>query len=263
MVRLNLLHSDPKWRFLQRRKLIRRKLWDKDRDGQQLLAKRQKRAFYLKNKERILSEQAVYRTEHRERLLAGQRERWAANLEENHHKRAEYRKKNVERLRLESRRAHERHREKHLVKMREYRIRNREKLNAIAREWYAKAKECPDTIARVRTNLKQNAARHFFATRAAHLRCRSRSGAERTSISGFDLWCLWKRQRGRCALTGEPLDRAAHVDHVIPVSRGGGSDVTNLRFLSARANLIKRNYTDEELLDFCTAVVLTIGGSHP
>lgn len=245
---------------MDRKRKTRRRLNAVDGENQRALH----RESYQRNHASRRKAAKAYETENRERLAKYQRERWAANREENHHKRAEYRKKNVELIRVYNQRSHERNREKHNAQMREWYAKNREKCNATSRAWYEKAKTCPEMLARVRENLKQNAKRHFFATRAAHIRCRSRSAsASLSAVSGFDLWCLWKRQRGRCALTGESLDRAAHVDHIVSRACGGSSDITNLRFLSARANLIKRAYTDAELLEFCAAVIATIGGSHP
>lgn len=261
MIRINLLHSDAKWKDAERhrraRREARRGLFERDPEGQRLLAKRHARRTYLKNRERVLATQRVYNLENRERLLRAKREAWAADKEENHRKRAEYRKVNKEQCRIYSQRTHERHREKHLANMREYQARNREVLKAKAREWYEKAKGDPGFSFARRTYAKTLYDKNFFRTRASRFRYRYKC-----DITGRELWSLWKAQRGRCALTGEPLNRDAHIDHIIAVARGGATTKQNLRFLSARANLIKRHHTDEELLNFCSAMLATAGGSH-
>lgn len=58
---------------------------------------------------------------------------------------------------------------------------------------------------------------------------------------------LYARQSGRCALTGLPLDGVpVHVDHIIPITRGGTDDESNLQLVVRPANMAKGNGTDEE-----------------
>lgn len=47
------------------------------------------------------------------------------------------------------------------------------------------------------------------------------------------------RQRGKCAVCGNPLKYGVHIDHVVPVSRGGTSDPANLQALCPKCNLSK------------------------
>jgi 5-methylcytosine-specific restriction endonuclease McrA len=173
------------------------------------------------------------------------------------HRRA-YRDRHPERIREEQRSFHLRHRAERLAKMRARRALNPEAERARSLAWYARAKNTPGFMGKRREMSLLNQERHPFRERASRLRYRFGG-----TITAAELWGLWKAQRGRCALTGEPLTHDAHVDHVIPVARGGRTEKANLRFLSPAANLIKRHFTDEELLDFCAAVILTIGGSHP
>lgn len=68
---------------------------------------------------------------------------------------------------------------------------------------------------------------------------------------------LWDEQRGRCAVTGEVLvpGSTASIDHIIPKSRGGSSDGSNLRWVLLRVNQIKWDMTHDEFVDVCRAVV--------
>lgn len=80
------------------------------------------------------------------------------------------------------------------------------------------------------------------------------------SITASDLEALWETQGGLCALTGIPMDiRDADIDHILPRSRGGGSELSNLRWVSRIANKSKGNMTDDELLSFCQSVAAWIG----
>ena len=105
---------------------------------------------------------------------------------------------------------------------------NRERLNTKRREWhnsrffYARAKKVPGTTAQ-------------------------------------QLWSLWKKQRGVCALSGVRLDRTAELDHKLPQARGGTHTISNLQWVTAKANRAKRDLTDDEFVALCESVVRWIG----
>lgn len=81
-----------------------------------------------------------------------------------------------------------------------------------------------------------------------------------SAITAADLEALWSRQDGLCALTGRPLDHAkADIDHIVPVSRGGGHELGNLRWVTRKANRAKGNMTDREFFELCHDV-LTMRG---
>lgn len=85
------------------------------------------------------------------------------------------------------------------------------------------------------------------------------------SLTASDLRALWERQGGRCGLTGRPLvagPRALHLDHILPLRRGGGSDLSNLRWVTKDANFAKRDMTDDELLHLCRDIIATLGPKH-
>lgn len=75
-----------------------------------------------------------------------------------------------------------------------------------------------------------------------------------------DMRALWKAQGGRCGLTGAPIPPGVrpHVDHIVPVSKGGGSLVGNLHFVHPMANHAKNSHSVEEfrawLLDAAEAL---------
>jgi CRISPR/Cas system Type II protein with McrA/HNH and RuvC-like nuclease domain len=94
--------------------------------------------------------------------------------------------------------------------------------------------------------------RRFFWARMTKLR-----GPERATH--IELARLWKAQRGRCALTGAKLDRAAELDHALPKTRGGKDNIENLRWVTHEVNFAKRDLTDDEFIALCGNVMRWIG----
>ena len=111
-----------------------------------------------------------------------------------------------------------------------------------------------------RQNHAANRERRNQALREAHGRRLFWSRALRLKgITPQQLAALWRRQRGRCAITGRRLDRSAQVDHVTSRARGGTDDIENLRWTCAVANLLKREMSDEELVALCSEVLGHLG----
>lgn len=93
------------------------------------------------------------------------------------------------------------------------------------------------------------ARRHFFRNRASR----------RCGASASELFGLWVRQRGLCALTGRKLDRTAHLDHIVPKARGGTDVIGNYRWVCPEVNMVKRDLMDDEFLRLCRDCMAWIG----
>lgn len=59
----------------------------------------------------------------------------------------------------------------------------------------------------------------------------------------------WDKQNGECYFTGRKLDNTAHIDHILPIKRGGTHELDNLRWVCKEANYGKRDMTDGEYLN--------------
>ena len=64
-------------------------------------------------------------------------------------------------------------------------------------------------------------------------------GYQRKNISSELRKIVWKRDNGQCAKCGG--DNDLHYDHIIPVSKGGGTSIDNLEILCEECNLSKSN----------------------
>ena len=85
------------------------------------------------------------------------------------------------------------------------------------------------------------------------------------NITAFDLWKLAKRQKLRCALSGQRLIRSnISVDHIIPKSKGGINELSNIRLVLKSINIAKQTMTDDEFVELCRGVVnFHSGGTTP
>lgn len=156
---------------------------------------------------------------------------------------------NIERLRAEQRiKAKQRYylnKEKKLLANAEYRKNNPEKWKAIKQV----------------SNAKYN-KRRFFFVRALGILARTSSEQDALHFSQV-LARAWYNQRGRCAYTGKRLDRSAEVDHKIPISKGGTNDPSNLHWVTAAANFVKRTMTHDEFINICTDIAAYIEKNAP
>lgn len=128
--------------------------------------------------------------------------------------------------------------------VKEWSQKNPERTTAIRRRTYAKNREKI-----IERNRRWKMSRFFYA------RARKWEKRHGYSISPLTLWGLWKRQRGRCALTGRRLDgrvlRGAALDHIVARGNGGRGDADNLRWLCYEANVAKGMLSDAQLFGLC------------
>jgi len=117
-----------------------------------------------------------------------------------------------------------------------------EAARAYGRRYYAENRDA------VSSKIREYYGRRFFWARATKLR-----GAGRADFK--QLASLWKKQRGRCAITGRRLDRTAHLDHIVAKARGGFDNIENLRWVIPEINLAKRAIDDAAFLRLCQDVV--------
>lgn len=75
---------------------------------------------------------------------------------------------------------------------------------------------------------------------------RKKNKSKRRLISGKKRHAVFARDNYRCQICGATVDDGAklHIDHILPVSKGGTNDITNLQILCEKCNLGKHNRTD-------------------
>jgi len=135
-------------------------------------------------------------------------------------------------------------REAKRLHMAKRRAENPEKVRAYARQFHKKNREHSLKM------MRDYYSRRFFWGRAMKLKGINRATA-------LELFSIWKKQKGRCALTKRKLDKTAQLDHVISKARGGKDFKENLRWVCKEANLARRELNDEEFIKLCRDVIDT------
>lgn len=82
--------------------------------------------------------------------------------------------------------------------------------------------------------------RRITYTLALHRR-RARKHAAPGSHTSTDIDILYINQRGKCAYCGCDLNGKYHVDHIVPLSRGGTDYAENLALACPHCNMSKNN----------------------
>lgn len=111
-------------------------------------------------------------------------------------------------------------REEHLRRAANYREQNREKYNERLRDWWALHPEKKNAFTRKRRAIKKGAEGFHSADDIARIR---------------------EAQRDRCGICRAKLRGKGHVDHIIPLSKGGSNWPSNLQLLCEGCNCSKHN----------------------
>lgn len=132
---------------------------------------------------------------------------------------------------------------------REWERNNQERKNANSKQWAAANKDKRRETARkyqskvgreeMAAKLRKWRQENPEANRAALARRRARKKNAGGDYTADDVFALARLQRNRCACCMKSLSTGFHVDHVVPLSKGGRNDRTNLQLLCPPCNLSK------------------------
>lgn len=134
----------------------------------------------------------------------------------------------------------------------QYYEQNRDVIMARSRRWYQENKEA--RLAWERVYHKKNPG----IKRGKNRRRRARKlNAQCTPYTDADVADLWYAQGGNCAYCAVPLFGDYHLDHVVPLSRGGADALTNIVLACPSCNLRKGVKTGEEFEEWLRALAYT------
>lgn len=132
---------------------------------------------------------------------------------------------------------------------RRYREKNREVINAKQRvavkAYYWSNRE--KVLAQVKARHAANPMPHRNRAMADSAR---RRAAERAAVDLVDRGYIIERDQGICHICKKKVPSSQiHLDHLVPISKGGSHTVENLRVAHARCNMIRgAGKTDTQLL---------------
>lgn len=96
-------------------------------------------------------------------------------------------------------------------------------------------------LARISAKRFREEHREEWRARKREEACRQRVRRRKAdgAHTADDVQRIRKMQRGKCAICAIKLGRAAHLDHIIALARGGSNWPSNLQWLCARCNISK------------------------
>lgn len=221
-----------------------------------------RRAWYAKNRDRVLNKRREgysegreecrernrqYRAEHRDDLLEKSRQYRAKHRDEINERKRLQRLANYDHV-IERERQYVKENADYIrARRREYTENNREKVNAQKRTYWARRSDAAreNTTRYVDANrerIRQNARRlraENPVPHRAHVARRKLKLKESGTFTTADIEAIRVAQGNRCYLCKKSLSDGYHIDHFIPLAKGGTNDPGNLRLACPHCNLSK------------------------
>ena len=187
------------------------------------------RAYYKKNREKILARVAQHYLDNKEVIAIRHKKKYELNKDKILARQARYRE--TDRYKELSEKWKTENRESILAKKKEYRQNNKDKIKKYQDEWKKKNAEHVEAYDRRRRARKRNARVDVYKTQDV------------LDLYGTDCYLCnaaidFSAPR-RVGLQG--WENGLHIDHVIPISKGGSDSLDNVRPAHALCNLSKHD----------------------
>lgn len=161
------------------------------------------------------------------------------NPEKNREIERVWREKNRKRRNEQARIIYAANPEKVTEKTKKFYARHAEKLRKKRREYHYKASQDPQFRRAAAERTKQ-----WAKNNPDRVKTNARNGKQkRKNVPGKhtaqDIAAIIKLQKGKCAYCKVKLGKKRHIDHIVPVSKGGTNDRQNLQITCIPCNLTK------------------------
>ena len=205
------------------------------------------RAFYKSHTKHVLKYQEKYRSNNKKKISDMNKLYATNNKDAISAKKKEYREANKE----EINRKQKIHRELYPEQMKKYRAENKEKLSESHKLWRAK------NINKLRESNKAYSSSErgrLVDTNAKHKRRYIKKSKSDGTIPinvyplSNELKKLLVRQEYKCNVCSKSLNDGKHLDHHVPLSKGGTHSIDNVVWLCPRCNMSKSNKMPTQLL---------------
>lgn len=210
-----------------------------------------KKAARIRDREKISDYNAKYAVEHADELREKRLARYHEANDEAREKRAEqdreYRERNKEAIRTRRRSALQNDpdlRRKNIDRAAAWYLKNRGRVSEKNRARYAARRD--EIRQRIKRYVINNPDKVRLLGRVKAHRRRLRIEASGGTHSAKEIRDLLAKQRFRCAACHKSIRSAFHIDHRIPVSKGGSNDIGNIDLLCPSCNIRKSNKMPEE-----------------
>lgn len=180
--------------------------------------------YYSEHREEVLETKRVHRIEHHDEYVQRDRDRYYSTIEYQKQRHARYRHENRDAV---------------LERTRDWRRRNPEHIKAYSRQYHQ------DNIDRQRAKAR-NYYRNHLEERLAYAKSynASRRAMERAQGKGYslsDVRLQYRSQHGKCWHCFKLVGNRFHVDHLIPLKKGGKHDASNIVISCPLCNLSKKD----------------------
>lgn len=207
--------------------------------------KKRSKEYREKNREKVLEKSKLRYKENREYYLQQFQEYHKNNAEEIKKRKKSHYKENKEYIREKIKENYKENKERYLEYAKQYRTENKEKVNHNNREYYMLNKEKVKKQRKEWYYSENGREKHF----QYNLKRRSYKnhvrfyGVKRKNILDRDSWtCQHCGIKVHDRYTGDwNTPDKAHIDHIIPISKGGNSEPSNLQVLCRTCNLSKQD----------------------
>lgn len=182
---------------------------------------------------------ADYQSANREANNAKRNAQYHANRERYLAQQKAYRKANIEVIRQKDR-IRARGNPVSIERSRRWRIANRERYLSNMRRWYHANSDAHREYGRRWSAANRDRVREMSANTAARRAAQKRNAAGK--IEYINRRAIWRRDKGICGLCATPVPfRDMHLDHHVPLSKGGEHTESNVHATHSRCNLSKGN----------------------
>ena len=202
--------------------------------------KERKKEYYQANKDKIINRVKEYEENNKDKINEQYKKYYQANKDKIINRVKEYKKNNKDKIKEQQRQYYEKNRDNEIKRVTLYRINNIDKIKEYKKEYRKNNKDYFKAYSKAyRKNNKDyfKAACHKYRTKKVNNGGYYTKEQYNYMLEYFDY---------KCAYSGKCIKSNLHIDHIIPISKGGTSYIWNLIPSTPSANLSKKNRDMEE-----------------